>query len=298
MVSTVNFYQKEESYDSSFYFWQMKISAPLISTLCVFALLYALLCGAAYFFQETILFRSTQLPTDFQFRFDLPFEEINLETAPGITINALYFETPNPRGVVLYFHGNAGALNAWGTRAETFIPRNYNLLILDYRGYGKSTGSINSEDNMHHDARVFYNYLTQQKGYTSNQIILYGMSMGTGVAAALASKVPAKALLLEAPYFNMLELTSRYAPFLPLKYLLRYQFRSDLNLEQVRCPIHIIHGTADQVIPYDEGHKLVQKFPHIHFTTVNNGQHNNLRDFSEYEMFLDEALPPLAINDR
>ncbi|NOY48554.1 MAG: alpha/beta hydrolase, partial [Chlorobi bacterium] len=117
---------------------------------------YVMITTSLYFFQEKILFRPTVLTQDYKYNFSYPFEELFLKTEDDAVINALHFKARNSKGVILYFHGNAGDLSRWGTITEYFVSMNYDVLVMDYRTYGKSTGVL-SEEALHKDAQMCYN---------------------------------------------------------------------------------------------------------------------------------------------
>ena len=236
--------------------------------------------SALYFFQEKILFRPTTLKQDYQYQFNYNFEEIFLEPEENVLINALHFKVENPKGVILYFHGNAGDLSRWGTIAEYFVAMQYDVLIMDYRTYGKSTGKL-SEAALNNDAQYCYNYLL--KHYSEKDIILYGRSLGTGIASYLASLNNPNLLILETPYYSILDVAEHRFPMFPVKQLLKYHFPTYKFLPKATCPITIIHGTADNVVPYSSGKKLLDLgLNNVKFITVDGGNHNNLIDFAEY----------------
>lgn len=249
--------------------------------------LYVMIGYALYFFQEKILFLPTTLEQDYQYQFDYPFEELFLNTDNDATINALHFKAENPKGVILYFHGNAGDLSRWGKITEYFAEKNYDVLVMDYRTYGKSVGKL-SEDAMYKDAQYCYDYLL--KHYSENEIILYGRSLGTGIASYLASKNRPKQLILETPYYSILDVAEHRFPVFPVKQLLKYRFPTFQYLPKVECPVTIIHGTADSVVPYSSGKKLSELEKEINFITIEGGGHNNLVEFEGYHKAIDNVL--------
>lgn len=242
--------------------------------------------GLVYLFQEKLIFLPVKLSSDFKFNYSA--DERLIEVAPGVRLNALHFRLPDARGLVLYFHGNAGNLAEWGSVSENFLPLGYDVFVFDYRGYGKSDGVINSEAMLHADAQAIFN--TVAKEYSPEKIILYGRSLGSGMAVRLAAKTSVKALVLESPFFSMAEIGRFHYPFLPVSLLLRYPLRNDLYLPAVRCPIFIMHGTADEVIPWQSGQKLARLAPAAKLLLLENGHHNNSSDFVEYHKLVKEAL--------
>jgi uncharacterized protein len=248
---------------------------------------YVLVCSALYFRQESLLFRPEKLAADFRFEFPHKFSEVNLPV-PGATLNGLHFTTPNAKGAVLYFHGNSGSLKRWGDVAESFLSRGYDLFILDYRGYGKSSGSIASEQQLIEDGEQAYGYLSQH--YAPQNIVIYGRSLGTGLAAQIALRHPSKLLILETPYVSLKDLTGRFYPYIP-GFLLKFPMRTDLALPQIKSPIYLIHGSADEVVPYDSSEKLLLLIQtKKELVTIPNAPHNGLRLTSLYNAALDRFL--------
>ena len=251
--------------------------------------LYIMIGAALYFFQEKLLFLPTTLEQGYQYQFNYPFEELFFKTDEEARINALHFKVENPKGVILYFHGNAGDLSRWGTIAEYFVARQYDVLIMDYRTYGKSVGEL-SETAFYHDAQSCYDYLL--KHYAKDKITVYGRSLGTGIAAYVASKNKPKQLILETPYHSILDVAKHRFPIFPVKPLLKYHFPTYSYLPKVTCPITIIHGTEDSVISYSSAKKLSElNLSNLDFVTVEGGDHNNLIAFEKYHEAVKTKLP-------
>lgn len=252
----------------------------------VFVLLFFLSSGI-YFFQERLIFFPEQLAMDYQFNFGLDFEEINYDVDENIKINALHFKTDSPKGIIFYSHGNAGSLSRWGSVADVFLQHNYDVLIYDYRGYGKSNGSI-SEANFYHDASYIYKQLANE--YGEDYIIVYGRSIGTGIASKVASEFSPKHLVLESPYYNLPDLVHNIFPIVP-SFLLKYKFRTDQMIQKVKCPITIFHGTIDEVIYFNSTvklEKLLKKEDTV--VPIIGGHHNDLEDFETYHQELAKVL--------
>lgn len=248
---------------------------------------YVLVCSALYFRQEGLLFRLEKLDANFRYEFSQKFAEINLPV-DGATLNALHFTVPSAKGAVLYFHGNAGNLRRWGEVAESFTARGYDLFIYDYRGYGKSSGIIRSEQQLIDDAEKAYAFVSQH--YAARDIVIYGRSLGTGIAAQIALRHTPKLLILETPYVSLKELTGRFYPYIPA-FLLQYPMRTDLVLPQIKSPVYLIHGTADEVVPYDSSEKLLPLIQsQKELVTIPDGAHNGLRVTPLYNAALDRFL--------
>lgn len=243
---------------------------------------YVLLVTMLYFFQEKLIFLPTKLPQNYEYAFKRPFEEFNLTSTDSAILNAVHFKQDEPNGVILYFHGNAGDLSRWGDIVTFFVDKKYDVIVMDYRTYGKSTGKL-SEEALHNDAQLFYDYTLQQ--YQENEITIYGRSLGTGIATKLASNNKPKRLILETPYYSLINVAKDRFPFLTVRWLLNYKFKSFQYIQQVISPVYIFHGTDDQVVPYTSGRRLFDVIPPTHekkFHTINGGGHNNLKEFETY----------------
>lgn len=233
------------------------------------------------------MFRPEPLAADFRFEFPQKFSEVSLPV-DGATLSALHFTTNDPKGVVLFFHGNAGSLRRWGDVAESFTLRGYDLFIFDYRGYGKSSGKIASEQQLIDDAEQVYQYVRQR--YAPQHIVVYGRSLGTGLAAQIALRHAPKMLILETPYVSLKDLTAQFYPLVP-GFLLKYPMRTDLALPQIKSPIYLFHGTADAVIPYESSQRLLPLIQSPkELVTIPNGAHNGLRLTPIYNAALDRFL--------
>jgi pimeloyl-ACP methyl ester carboxylesterase len=263
----------------------------LVKFLLVVILGFIVGCGVFFFRQESMIFYPETLPPDFQYSFPAHFDEVTL-SVDGAAINALHFKTDNPKGVIIYFHGNAGNLRGWGEVALDFTRLSYDVLIPDYRGYGKSTGKIFSEEMLHRDAAAAYSYLKER--YLENQIAIYGRSIGTGIAVYLARETRPRTLILESPMFNMRDLARHHYPFMPswlIGLILKYPMRTDLWIADVPCPVYLFHGTEDDIVPYNASERLIKiTRTESRLITIPGGGHNNLSDFPLYHEELERIL--------
>lgn len=242
----------------------------------------------AYLFQDKLIFYPSQLPSDYEFQFERPFVEVNLKTADGKTINALHFTKDSASGVILYFHGNSGSLSNWGHVVDYFAQYNYDVFVMDFRGYGKSTGSFN-ETWMYKDAQRCYDYL--KKDYRENEIVLYGKSMGTTFATKVAADNDPQQLILEVPFYNLAAAGRHRFPLVPM-FLLKFKFETDKYIPNVNCPITIFHGTDDYITPYEDSKELFKlaTVRDKEFLTIPGGNHNNLVQYELYHEVLSRIL--------
>ena len=249
---------------------------------------YILLVAVLYFFQDRFFFKPEKLPLDFVYRYKAPFRELNFDIEKGVRINGLHFYFEKPNGLVLYFHGNTRSIKGWGKYARDFYRYGYDVVLVDYRGFGKSTGKRN-EGDMLNDMQVVYNKLTETMG--EDHIIVYGRSFGSGFACKIASENSPRFLILDAPYFSFIKVVKRFLPIVPSKWVLRYHLRTDQWILKVRCHTYILHGTKDWLIPISQSEDLQQLNPsHITLIRIHGGGHNNLPSFPEYHAFLRDIL--------
>ncbi len=243
---------------------------------------------AVYIFQEKLIFYPEKLSDKYHFNFEDDFEELSIKTEDGNTISALHFKVENPKGIIYYHHGNAGSLEGWGNRAVDFTSRGYEVLMYDYRGFGKSTGSIKNEKMLYSDALLIYKKLIYD--YKERDIILYGTSLGTGIATKLAHENHPKMLILETPYYNFYEVAKFHYPYLPNSILLHYQFKTDRLLPDLNIPTFLFHGTEDETVPYNHAERLEKLSDNVKLITIQEGSHSNLNTFHKYHEELDKIL--------
>lgn len=259
-----------------------------LSIIASAATIYAGLCALFYFGQHFFFFRPERLPDWFSYQYPFPFEEINFEMEDGGSVNCLHFRVPNARGVVFYIKGNSRSIKGWGKFARDFIGKGFDFFIMDYRGFGKSRGR-RTEAILYNDLQQCYRWLAAE--YGEGRVVLYGRSLGSGLAARIASWNEPRMLILDCPYFSFLSQINRYLFWMPLRFLLRYQIRTDLFLKKISCPIFILHGRKDRLIPFFNSEKLLKKAPEkITLLAIEGAGHNNLPNFSSYHELLYDIL--------
>ena len=248
----------------------------------------ALLSIIVYFIQDKFIFKPEKLRQDFKYKYDVPFRELFFDVEEGVRINGLHFHVEKPFGLILYFHGNSRSIKGWAKYAKDFYRYNYDVVLVDYRGFGKSTGK-RSEKDMFTDMQFVYDTLTVT--YHENHIIIYGRSLGSGFATKLAADNTPRYLILDAPYFSFKKTIERFLPILPVKYILRYHLRTDKWIPKVNCHTYILHGTKDWLIPISNSEKLQALNPRmITLIRIMGGRHNNLPSFPEYHNFIRDIL--------
>ena len=251
--------------------------------------IYVVVSVLLYYLQDYLLFKPEKLDKDFQYFYDnQEVEEYNIKTRDGAIINGLHFKVEKPKGVVLYLKGNSKSMKGWGKFAVDFTRHSYDVIMIDYRGFGKSTGR-RTQKAIKNDLQLIYNKMKEK--VDEKYIILYGRSLGSGFATKLASTNQPRMLILDAPYYSLSKVTARYAPFMPMSLILKYPIPTYKWLKYVECPIHIIHGTNDKLIPFKSSVKLSKIRPdQTRLYSVIGGGHKNLNTFESYHKMLAEII--------
>lgn len=203
-------------------------------------------------------------------------------------INGLHFYRENPKGLILYFHGNTRSIKGWAKYARDFYRYDYDVVLVDYRGFGKSTGK-RSEKEMRDDMQFVYEELT--KTYPQHHMIVYGRSIGSGFASKVAADNKPRYLILDSPYYSFRKVVERFLPILPVRFVLRYHLRTDKWIRKVNCHTYILHGTKDWLIPIRQSERLQKLNPSkITLIRITGASHNNLPSFPEYHNFVRDIL--------
>jgi pimeloyl-ACP methyl ester carboxylesterase len=241
-----------------------------------------------YLFQEKLIFFPDRLNKNYQFSFNQSFEEVNIKTKDNKWIHGLLFTVERPKGLVFYLHGNAGALDSWGEVAKRYTSLKYDVFILDYRGYGKSEETINSQEQLFEDVQQAYDEM--KKKYGEETMVVLGYSIGTGPATKLASVNSPKLLILQAPYYSLTDMMRHTYPIIPT-FLLKYKFRTNEYIKDCKMPVVIFHGNRDEVIYYGSSLKLkTQMKPQDTLITLDGQGHNGMTDNPEYISALGKIL--------
>ena len=255
----------------------LRTAATILAALA--ALGYAGALGLLYVRQERIILPASALAADYRFQFDQPFQEVWIPVQ-GASLHALHFKQPNPRGVVFFLHGNAGNLVSWTTGVDFYRRVNYDLFIVDYRGYGKSTGHIENEAQLHADARAAYDAMAPL--YRDKPIVIYGRSLGTALAASLARDVQPRLLVLVSPFSSLAASAAHAYPWAP-GWVLKYPLRTDAIIGDIKSPILLIHGSEDKLIPlaHSERLKALARSP-VELLVVPGAGHSDIHKFPVY----------------
>lgn len=187
---------------------------------------------------------------------DLKIREVYFPTSDGQKLHGWWMPVDSSKYTVLFFHGNAGCVARGGERMRFFRELGYSALMIDYRGFGKSTGEIEKEEDIYNDGRSALAYISDSLGVPEKKLIVWGWSMGGGVANEVSQNLNLAALILEGTFFSMDDIAARAYPFFPTRWLLKFHFRSGEKIKNMKCPVFFIHSKDDNTIPYKQGIKL------------------------------------------
>jgi alpha-beta hydrolase superfamily lysophospholipase len=262
----------------------------LIFYIKITLLVYALIGSVLFILQDHLLFHPESVETAHNYGFNQAFEESVIPLDATTKFHVVHFTVPDSiqKGVVLYFHGNRKNIGHYAAFAKNFTRNNYEVWMIDYPKFGKSTGEL-TEENLYEGALQLY--MLAKLNFKPSQIILYGKSMGTGIATQLASIRDCKQLILETPYYSMESLLGRYLFMYPLSKLLHFKLPSNEYIQKVTAPVAIFHGTDDGVIAYSNAKRLTTHFKKgDEFITIKDGTHLNLNNFKLMQDKLDYIL--------
>ncbi|MBI3187108.1 MAG: alpha/beta hydrolase [Gammaproteobacteria bacterium] len=238
---------------------------------------YALLCIYVYFMQSSLIFypdiAGRELVTTPEM-IGLAYQDIELHTEDNIKLHGWFIPNKNAKGTVLFFHGNAGNISHRLDSIDIFHRMDLNVFIIDYRGYGQSEGDI-TENGTYQDAEAAWKYLTHTQGISDNKIIIFGQSLGASIAGWLASRHTPAALIIESGFTSVPAMGQRLYPFLPVRWLARYQYNTKQYVSAVACPVMVAHSKDDEIIPYDEGREIFDAAPEPKRFLEMRGGHND-----------------------
>lgn len=258
----------------------------------VILMLYVVIGVLLYFFQNKLLLHPEPLPQDYAYFFKVPFEERKVLFDSSTQFDIVRFKLPDSavkKGAVIYFHGNMDNIEYYAHFADNFTKYGYEVWMMDYPGYGKSTGVIN-EPILYTEADEVYKMVSAAK-FPADSIIIYGKSLGTGIATHLASRRNCKRLILESPYYSIPEVAATYAWMYPVDWMTEFKIPTHEHIQKVVAPITIFHGTEDATISYSNTEKLKPLLKPIdEIISIEGGGHNDLNDFPLMKKKMDSLL--------
>jgi uncharacterized protein len=232
----------------------------LIASFVAVAFVVLTLFLALRWFEHAVSFHPVRYDAKQGWKQPTEATDVWLTTSDGLKLHGWFFATDKAPAIatIIFFHGNGGNISNVGWVGQRLSSRGFNVLLLDYRGYGRSEGDVDGEQGLYADADAGYQYVTQTLGVAPESVVLYGQSLGTAVAADLASRRQCAAIILESGFSSASDLAATVLPLLPrrLHFLSRNRFESARKLARVNCPVLITHGDPDDTIPAEHGQRL------------------------------------------
>ncbi len=236
------------------------MSSLLGSVLVIGGMLYGTICAYIFFMQAKLIYypnlpsrELTTSPADI----GLEYESITITTSDDIRLHGWFVPADKARGVLLFFHGNAGNISHRLDLLEIFHNLGLSSLIIDYRGYGQSQGKV-TEQGTYLDAEAAWQYLTRGRNIPAENIVIFGMSLGGAIAADLATRQQPGGLIIGSAFTSVPDMGAHLYPILPVRLLSRFRYDTRKSLLSVTCPVLVIHSPDDEIIPYKNGTTLFE----------------------------------------
>lgn len=249
----------------------------LVSILTIAISMYLLLALMVYLFQDRMVFLSNlpgraleATPKDI----GLNYQDVSLTTSDDERLHGWYVPATNPRGVLLFFHGNAGNISHRLDSIRIFHELGLDTLIIDYRGYGQSTGKA-TEQGTYLDAQAAWDYLVDTRGIPADRILIFGRSLGGAIGTWLGAQNTPAAVIIESSFSSGVDIARRLYPFLPVHLLTRLQYPVADYASQLSCPVLVIHSRHDEIIPFDMGQAIYAAVQQEKTFLELRGDHNN-----------------------
>jgi fermentation-respiration switch protein FrsA (DUF1100 family) len=272
--------------------------ASILRLLAGLVLAYGALVALAWFFQSGLLYLRHVPGRELEATpaaIGLDYEEARIEASDGVRLHGWFVPAGNPRGTLLFFHGNAGNVSHRLDSIRLYHDLRLSVLILDYRGYGRSEGSP-TEPGTRRDARAAWDYLVEQRNISPASIILFGRSLGAAVAAELARERQPGALILESAFTSVPDVAQEAYWYLPARWLSRFEYKTVDYVRQVSAPVLTIHSEDDEIIPYHHGQSVFEAANEPKRFLTLRGGHNTgfILSEAEYRQGIDAFLSEVA----
>lgn len=265
-----------------------RFAKPLVMMMLLLAIPYCGIAAWVYTKQESLLFYPVTLPPSY--RFNIPNVIETTVAVDGAVLSALHLKLDQAKGLVFYLHGNGGNLAGWFTNSAFYQKLNFDLFMIDYRGYGKSTGRIESEAQLRDDVRKAFAQIAPQ--YQGKRIVILGRSLGTGLAAGLAAETRPDLTILVSPYYSMRDMARQHYPYLPVQ-LLRYPLETWRDIPRIENPLLLVHGERDTLIPVSHSDRLWKIAKNARLLHLPQAGHDDVHQFDEYRGLLTQYLNAL-----
>ncbi len=261
----------------------------ILRWLKILILVYCSVGIALYFLQEKFLFHPEKIAASSNFSFSNPHKEFFIPLNENDSISLVKFQHEGSyRGAVVYYHGNRENINHYAEFAPNFTRNGYDVWMMDYAGFGKSTGKL-SEKKLYDDAMQVFKFV--HATVPADSIIIFGKSLGTGIATYVAANNTCKRLILETPYYSVEKLAAHFFFMYPFSNMSTYKIPTYKYLQDVKAPVSIFHGTDDGTVPFSQALLLKENFKAgDELISIKDGEHNNLNDFKLFHEKLDSLL--------
>jgi pimeloyl-ACP methyl ester carboxylesterase len=261
------------------------------SVLLAIGAIYVGAVGWLYFRQERLLFEPDPLAPDDPVCQDADTHELFVDV-PGARLSVAHMALPDPRGVFFFLHGNSGNLKKWFVDLDAFRQANFDVVMFDYRGFGKSSGQIESEEQLRADVSAVWQHFAPR--YAGKRVVISGQSLGTGLAAGLAAQLCSDGhapdlTLLVSPYSSMKALAAELYPWVPMQ-VLRYPLHTLEHAAKLLGPVMLIHGEKDELIPIHHSEQLCSAFRSAQLVRVDGAGHSDVHQFPSVRKALASAL--------
>jgi hypothetical protein len=257
----------------------------MLKLILVVAACYGLLVVVVYFMQGRMLYLAevpgrtlTMTPADV----GMDYQDVSIETTDGVTLHGWFIAGRSSR-VLLFFHGNAGNISHRLDSIRQFQDLGLSVLIIDYRGYGQSEGRT-TERGIYRDADAAWRYLIEGRGIVASDIVIFGRSLGASVASRLAAQTQPLALIVESSFTSVPDIAQDLYPWLPARWLSRLSHATRDYIQDVRCPVLVVHSRDDEIIPFHHGEEIFASANERRTLLEIRGTHNDafLRDERTY----------------
>jgi fermentation-respiration switch protein FrsA (DUF1100 family) len=264
---------------------------PGFRLLIIIAGVYVAITAFLYIFQSSFVYFPERSLMGDPSRIGLEYEPVYFETPDKIKLSGWFIPNESDRGVILFCHGNAGNISHRLDSIEIFHRLGLEVFIFDYRGYGLSEGNP-SEQGTYRDAKAAWHYLIEQRQVNPDEIIVFGRSLGGGIASWLAESNQPAALILESTFVSLPDVAAVLYPYFPVRLLLRFEYNTVEHLRGVNCPVLIIHSRDDEIMPFTQGQQLFEMAKEPKKFLEISGTHNGgfITSGKYYESGIDEFV--------